>query len=94
MEEFRHRRLPPCTGRDRGAITDDAQGAVRCLTAEGLIRALVRSSERGICHPPSVIRHAYFRWLHTVNRPDPDWPINDGPGWWGFRLKGPPPVAR
>jgi ADP-ribosylglycohydrolase len=35
------------------------------FTAEGLIRAHVRSMERGTCHPPSIILHAYLRWLRT-----------------------------
>jgi ADP-ribosylglycohydrolase len=46
-----------------GAITDDTQMAL--FTAEGLLRAWVRQSSRGICHPPSVIANAYLRWLHT-----------------------------
>jgi ADP-ribosylglycohydrolase/tetratricopeptide (TPR) repeat protein/protein-tyrosine phosphatase len=46
-----------------GAITDDTQ--MTLFTAEGLIRAYMRYSEKGICHPPSVIHKAYLRWLHT-----------------------------
>lgn len=46
-----------------GAITDDTQ--MTLFTAEGLIRAEQRYAARGICHPPSVIRHAYSRWLDT-----------------------------
>lgn len=46
-----------------GAITDDTQ---MCLfTCEGLIRAYVRARLKGICHPPSVVHHAYLRWLIT-----------------------------
>jgi hypothetical protein len=33
------------------------------FTVEGLIRAHVRDTLRGICHPPSVVHHAYLRWL-------------------------------
>ncbi|WP_269322604.1 ADP-ribosylglycohydrolase family protein [Streptomyces sp. e14] len=33
-----------------------------CFTAEGTIRALVRGDHKGICHPPSVLWHAYCRW--------------------------------
>ncbi|MFJ3248405.1 ADP-ribosylglycohydrolase family protein [Streptomyces sp. NPDC086782] len=33
-----------------------------CFTAEGTIRALVRGGHKGICHPPSVVWHAYCRW--------------------------------
>jgi ADP-ribosylglycohydrolase len=47
----------------RGAITDDTQ--MTLFTAEGLLRATMRMSERGICHPPSVVHHAYLRWLLT-----------------------------
>src|SRR3954447_5311099 len=46
-----------------GAITDDTQ--MTLFTAEGLLRAFVRSREKGICHPPSVVHHAYLRWLMT-----------------------------
>ncbi len=35
------------------------------FTAEGLIRAAVRWESCGICHPPSVVHHAYLRWLAT-----------------------------
>lgn len=47
----------------RGAITDDTQ--MMLFTAEGLLRAYVRGSSRGICHVPSVIHHALLRWLMT-----------------------------
>ncbi len=46
-----------------GCVTDDTQ--MTLFTAEGLIRAVVRQREKGICHPPSVVHHAYLRWLHT-----------------------------
>ena len=46
-----------------GAITDDTQMSL--FTAEGLLRASVRFENRGICHPPSVIHHAYLRWFKT-----------------------------
>lgn len=55
-------RFEPGYGR-RGAITDDTQ--MTLFTLEGLIRASVRYSSRGICHPPSVVEHAYRRWLET-----------------------------
>jgi ADP-ribosylglycohydrolase len=64
-------------------FTDDTQLAL--FTVEGLIRASVRGRSKGICHPPSVVRHAYLRWLHTqgvgwpgagaefaAGRPEPD----------------------
>ena len=50
-----------------GAITDDTQ--MTLFTAEGLLRAAVRGYEKGICHPPSVIHHAYLRWLWTQGEP-------------------------
>ena len=46
-----------------GAITDDTQ--MTLFTAEGVLRADVRWHQKGICHPASVIHHAYIRWLHT-----------------------------
>jgi ADP-ribosylglycohydrolase len=33
-----------------------------CFTVEGLIRASMRMSHKGICHAPGVIWHAYCRW--------------------------------
>ncbi|MFJ3484563.1 ADP-ribosylglycohydrolase family protein [Pseudomonas sp. NPDC090202] len=50
-----------------GAITDDTQ--MMLFTAEGLLRAFVRGSSRGICHVPSVIHHALLRWLMTQDYP-------------------------
>ena len=46
-----------------GLVTDDTQMAL--FTVEGLIRAWVRGTLKGICHPPSVVHHAYLRWLVT-----------------------------
>ena len=46
-----------------GAITDDTQ--MTLFTAEGMIRGITRQNERGICHPATVIGHAYQRWLKT-----------------------------
>lgn len=46
-----------------GAITDDTQ--MTLFTAEGLIRAWVRGSLRGIVHVPSVVHAATLRWLIT-----------------------------
>lgn len=54
--------LPPHQGL-RGAITDDTQ--MTLFTAEGLIRAHVRGTLKGICHPPSVVHHALLRWYRT-----------------------------
>jgi ADP-ribosyl-[dinitrogen reductase] hydrolase len=46
-----------------GAITDDTQ--MTLFTAEGVLRAKTRATERGICSPEMVMHHAYVRWLHT-----------------------------
>lgn len=54
--------LPPHQRR-KGAITDDTQ--MTLFTAEGLIRAQVRSALKGVCHPPSVVHHALLRWHRT-----------------------------
>lgn len=54
--------LAPAYGR-LGAVTDDTQ--MTLFTAEGLIRAAVRRTRRGVCNPVAVIHHALARWLHT-----------------------------
>src|SRR5436305_14060023 len=56
----------PAYGR-LGAITDDTQ--MTLFTAEGLLRAHNRGREKGIWHPPSIVHHAYLRWLHTQGMP-------------------------
>jgi len=50
------------------------------FTAEGLIRGIVRGQTKGICHIPSVVAHAYQRWLitqgrsnHTVSTSEDGW---------------------
>lgn len=60
--------LVPAYGK-LGAITDDTQ--MTLFTAEGALRAFVRESLRGICHPPSVIHYAYLRWLYTQGEHEP-----------------------
>jgi len=69
LAEIRHqfgpegvREYEPAYGR-MGAITDDTQ--MTLFTAEGLLRADVRYCRRGICDPPSIVQHAYLRWLAT-----------------------------
>lgn len=52
-----------------GAVTDDTQ--MTLFTTEGLIRASVRGRTKGICHPPTVVRHAYLRWLWTQGNGGP-----------------------
>jgi ADP-ribosylglycohydrolase len=45
-----------------GPLPAGVSTQLACFTVEGSIRALVRGSHKGICHPPSVILHAYCRW--------------------------------
>jgi len=52
----------PAYGRT-GAITDDTQ--MTLWTAEGLLRGHCRGTLRGILHMPSIVHHAYLRWLKT-----------------------------
>ena len=56
------RELAPAYGRV-GALTDDTQ--MTLFTAEGLIRAWDRGSERGIWDPATMVHEAYLRWLKT-----------------------------
>ncbi|HPU00500.1 MAG TPA: ADP-ribosylglycohydrolase family protein [Bacillota bacterium] len=51
----------------KAEITDDTQMTV--FTAEGLLRAEARGVNKGICHLPSVVFHAYQRWLLTQGYP-------------------------
>lgn len=44
-------------------LTDDTQMAL--FTTEGLIRASVRSRDKGICDHAPVLWFAYQRWLYT-----------------------------
>lgn len=60
--------LAPAYGK-LGAITDDTQ--MTLFTAEGALRAFVRDTLRGISNPPSVIHHAYLRWLYTQGEHEP-----------------------
>lgn len=48
----------PATGALRAGVSTQ----LACFTVEGLIRAHVRGSHKGICHAPSVLWHAYCRW--------------------------------
>ena len=49
-----------------GAVTDDTQMSM--FTAEGLIRAGNRFATRGLCHAPTIVWHAYLRWLRTQTK--------------------------
>ena len=62
-----------------GSITDDTQ--MTLFTAEGLLRAWVRGALRGICHGPSVVDHAYARWLRTQGELSPRWDPRKFDGW-------------
>jgi ADP-ribosylglycohydrolase len=63
-----------------GRITDDTQ--MTLFTAEGLLRAWVRSCFRGITTYPGVTAHAYLRWLMTQGEePRCELDYADGMGW-------------
>jgi tetratricopeptide (TPR) repeat protein len=62
-----------------GRITDDTQ--MTLFTAEGLIRSRVRAIDKGICHEPTVIDHAYARWLATQGFDSDRWGGWDLDGW-------------
>lgn len=63
-----------------GTLPATSAGQLACFTVEGLIRASVRSHHKGICHPPSVVWHAYHRWAALRGVPgvrrwqDDGWP--------------------
>ncbi|MEH1014283.1 ADP-ribosylglycohydrolase family protein [Micromonospora sp. CPCC 206060] len=63
-----------------GTLPATSAGQLACFTVDGIIRASVRGTLRGICHPPSVVRHAYTRWAVMQGIPgvqrwqDEDWP--------------------
>lgn len=47
-----------------GLIHGTCVSQLAMYTLEGLVRACVRSDHKGICHPPSVVWHAWCRWAH------------------------------
>lgn len=47
---------------ERGTLRVGVATQLGAFTIEGFIRAMVRWNHRGICHPPSVVRFAYWRW--------------------------------
>jgi ADP-ribosylglycohydrolase len=67
--------------REKVLITDDTQ--MTMFTAEGLLRAHARFCNRGLCHVPSVVHHAYLRWLHTQGEREVAGGFKDQPddGW-------------
>jgi ADP-ribosylglycohydrolase len=64
-----------------GAITDDTQ--MTLFTAEGILRAYTRAMAKGICHPPTVVDHAYARWLLTQGGRSGRWKVDreSADGW-------------
>ncbi|MER7335900.1 MULTISPECIES: ADP-ribosylglycohydrolase family protein [unclassified Micromonospora] len=63
-----------------GTLPATSAGQLACFTIEGIIRANIRGTHKGICHPPSVVRHAYTRWAAMQGIPgikrwkEQDWP--------------------
>jgi hypothetical protein len=68
-----------------GAITDDTQ--MTLFTAEGLIRAYVRQVNKGMCDVPSVVDHAYVRWLTTQGERSRRW-TQEAPDGWLITVRG------
>lgn len=62
-----------------GAITDDTQMTI--FTAEGLMRAAVRGRTKGIVHAPTVVDHAYGRWLAGLGEDGGRWDDRAPDGW-------------
>lgn len=54
------------------------------FTLEGLLRTITRSQHKGICHPPSVVFHAYRRWFRTRFQPLTAGPLEELDGWLVF----------
>jgi ADP-ribosylglycohydrolase len=75
-----------------GSITDDTQ--LTLFTAEGLLRAQVRGALKGIVHPPTVVDHAYARWLHTQGERSPRWAKWNEDGYDGWLIGLPELNAR
>ncbi|MEU0850661.1 ADP-ribosylglycohydrolase family protein [Streptomyces flaveolus] len=72
----------PASGTLRAGVSTQ----LACFTAEGIIRAMVRMSHKGICHPPSVVLHAYCRWAALqgieVERMRRRWAFAEADGAW------------
>ncbi|MFE1318141.1 ADP-ribosylglycohydrolase family protein [Kitasatospora phosalacinea] len=47
---------------ERGVLRVGVATQLGAFTVEGFVRASVRWSHKGICHVPSVVRRAYWRW--------------------------------
>jgi ADP-ribosylglycohydrolase len=63
-----------------GQITDDTQ--MTLFTAEGLLWAYRRGSEKGICDPVGMVHQAYLRWLISQGVTPREKPVlgENGPG--------------
>src|SRR4051812_1648738 len=57
------------------------------FTAEGLLRAYARAVSKGISHAPSVVDHAYARWLATQGVRSRRW-LEAGPDGWLIAVTG------
>lgn len=53
----------PARGRAAGAISGKTQQML--FTADGILRAYMRSVSRGLCNPSSMIYRSLVRWLRT-----------------------------
>jgi len=70
-----------------GDMRDDRVGHATQLTlftVEGLLRAITRARHKGICHPPTVVFHAYQRWYRTRHSPLTAGSLEELDGWLVF----------
>jgi ADP-ribosylglycohydrolase len=69
-----------CLGPDAQAIVSSTT-QMTLFTAEGLIRAVQRQRDRGLCHVPTVIQRALLRWLITQSQSTAGAIDDQWPGW-------------
>ncbi len=69
----------PLSSTGKAEITDDTQ--MTLFTAEGILRAESRGRHKEICHPPTMVFHAYLRWLLTQGYPGLDQYASVYDGW-------------
>ncbi|MCU0650257.1 MAG: hypothetical protein MUF00_19880, partial [Gemmatimonadaceae bacterium] len=70
-----------------GDLRDDRVGhatQMTLFTVEGLLRAITRARTKGICHPPTVVFHAYKRWFRTRHHPLTAGSLSELDGWLVF----------
>ncbi|WP_432043880.1 ADP-ribosylglycohydrolase family protein [Streptomyces cadmiisoli] len=83
----------PASGLLRAGVSTQ----LACFTTEGMIRASVRGNHKGICHPPSVVMHAYCRWAALqgieVERMRRRWARHGDAAWPDGWLAGVPALA-